>query len=78
MSLDIMDIIRKAYWSNAKTFLQHYKKEITSYEGVDFNKIIEYWIFNMFVMFLYIEFLGINIEYARHKVTFTQISYVYH
>ena len=42
MSLDIMDILRKAYWSNAKTFLQHYKKEIISYEGVDFNKIIEY------------------------------------
>ena len=26
MSLDILDILRKACWSNAKTFLQHYKK----------------------------------------------------
>ena len=42
MSLDIMDILRKACWSNAKTFLQHYKKEIIRYEGVDFNKIMEY------------------------------------
>ena len=42
MSLDILDILRKACWSNAKTFLQHYKKEIVSYEGVDFNKIMEY------------------------------------
>ena len=31
MSLDIIDILRKACWSNAKTFLQHYKKEIVSY-----------------------------------------------
>ena len=42
MNLDILDIVRKACWSNAKTFLQHYKKEIVSYEGVDFNKIVEY------------------------------------
>ena len=28
MSLDILDILRKACWSNAKIFLQHYKKEI--------------------------------------------------
>ena len=42
MSLDIMDILRKACWSNAKTFLQHYKKEIICYEVVDFNKIMEY------------------------------------
>ena len=55
MCLDIMDILRKACWSNAKTFLQRYKKEIISYEGVDFNKIIEYLIFNIFVMFLCIE-----------------------
>ena len=37
----ILDILRKACWSSAKTFLQHYKKETVSYEGVDFNKIIE-------------------------------------
>ena len=43
MSLDILDILRKACWCNAKTFfIQHYKEEIISYEGVDFNKIIEY------------------------------------
>ena len=42
MSLDILDILRKACWSNAKTFLQHYKKETISYEGIDFNKIMEY------------------------------------
>ena len=30
------------------------------------------------VMFLYIEFSGINIEYARHKVTFTQINDAYY
>ena len=42
MSLDILDILRKACRSNAKAFLQHYKKEIVSYEGVDFNKIMEY------------------------------------
>ena len=43
MSLDILDILRKACWCNAKTFfIQHYKEEIVSYEGVDFNKIIEY------------------------------------
>ena len=34
MKLDILDILRKACWSNAKTFLQHYKKEIVSYEEV--------------------------------------------
>ena len=28
MSLDILDILKKACWSNAKTFLQHYKNEI--------------------------------------------------
>ena len=42
VSLDILDIFRKACWSNAKTFLQHYKKETVSYEGVDFNKTMEY------------------------------------
>ena len=42
MNLDILDILSKACWSNAKTFLQHYKKEIVSYEEVDFNKIMEY------------------------------------
>ena len=41
-SLDVLDILRKTCWGNAKTFLQHYKKEIISYEGVDFNKIMEY------------------------------------
>ena len=56
MSLDITDILRKACWRNAKTFLQRYKKEIVSYEGIDFNKIMEYWICNIFVMFLCVEF----------------------
>ena len=42
MNLDILDILGKACWDNAKTFLQHCKKEIVSYEGVDFNKITEY------------------------------------
>ena len=42
MSLDILDILRKASWSNVETFLQHYKKEIVCYEGADFNKIMEY------------------------------------
>ena len=42
MSLNILDILRKACWSNTKTFLQHYQKEVVSYEGVDFNKIVEY------------------------------------
>ena len=42
VSLDIQDIVRKVSLSNAKTFLQHYKKESVSYEGVDFNKIMEY------------------------------------
>ena len=42
VSLDILDILSKPCWSNAKTFLQCYKKEIVSYEGVDFNKIMEY------------------------------------
>ena len=42
MSLDILDILRKSCWSNAKTFLQHYRNKIVSYEGVDFNKIMEY------------------------------------
>ena len=42
MKFDILDILGKACWGNAKTFLQHYKKEIVSYEGVDFNKITEY------------------------------------
>ena len=56
MSLDIIEILRKACWSNAKTFPQHYEKEIVSYEGVDFNKIMEYWFFYIFVMFLRIEF----------------------
>ena len=42
MCLDIKDILRKACWSNAKTFLQHFKKEIIRYEVVDFNKIMEY------------------------------------
>ena len=37
-----MDILKKACWSNAKTFLQHYKKETVSYEGADFNKIMKY------------------------------------
>ena len=39
MNLDILDILRKVYWSNAKTFLQHYKKEIVCYEGINVNKI---------------------------------------
>ena len=42
MSLDIPHILRQACWSNAKTLLQHYKKEIVSYEELDFNKIMEY------------------------------------
>ena len=42
MNLDILDILRKACWSNAKIFLQHYKTEIVSYKGVDFDKIMEY------------------------------------
>ena len=42
MSLDILDILRKACWSNAKTFLQYNKKEVVSYKVVDFNKIMEY------------------------------------
>ena len=42
MNLDILDVLRKACWSNAKTFLQHYKKGIVSYEGVDFDKFMEY------------------------------------
>ena len=29
-------------------------------------------------MFLRIEFVGINIEYARHKLTSTQITYAYY
>ena len=41
-SLDILDILRKACWSNAKTFFQHYKKEIVCYDEVDFKKILEY------------------------------------
>ena len=28
MSLDIPDMLSKACWSSAKTFLQHYQKEI--------------------------------------------------
>ena len=42
MCLDSMDILRKACCSNAKKFLQHYKREIIRYKGVDFNKIMEY------------------------------------
>ena len=42
MSLDILDSLRKACWSNAKTFLQHHKKETVCYERVDFNKILAY------------------------------------
>ena len=42
VSLDILDILRKTCWNNVKTFLQHYKKEIVSYEGVNFNKIMKY------------------------------------
>ena len=42
MSLDILDSLSKACWSNAKTFLQHHKKEIVCYERVDFNKILAY------------------------------------
>ena len=30
MNLDILVILRKACWNNAKTFLQYYKKEIFS------------------------------------------------
>ena len=37
MSLDILDILRKTRWSNAKTFLQNYKKETVSYKGRDFS-----------------------------------------
>ena len=40
-NLDILDILRKACWISAKTFLQHYKEETVNYKGVDFNKIIE-------------------------------------
>ena len=29
-------------------------------------------------MILCIEFQGINIEYARHKVTFAQMNYAYY
>ena len=29
-------------WGIAKTFLQHYKKELACYEGTDFNKIMKY------------------------------------
>ena len=49
MSLDNLDILRKACWSNAKIFLQHYKKEIVSYKGVDFNNFVEYCIFNIYL-----------------------------
>ena len=42
MSLYILDILRKACWSNAKTFPQHYEKELLSYVGGDFNKTMEY------------------------------------
>ena len=42
MSLDILDILRKDFWTNAKTFIKHYKREIVIYEGVDSNKIMKY------------------------------------
>ena len=42
MSFHFMDILRKVCWRNAETFPQHHKKEIACYEGVDFNKIMEY------------------------------------
>ena len=45
MNLNILDILRKACWSNAKTFLQHYKKEIVSYELLwqpDHNTVLHY------------------------------------
>ena len=44
-NLDIfgfLDILRKSCWNNAKASLQHYNKEIVCYEGIDFNKIMEY------------------------------------
>ena len=41
MSLHILDILRKACWSNAEPFLQHFKKGIVCYEGADINKIME-------------------------------------
>ena len=56
MSLDILNILRKACWTNAETFLWHCKKKIVSYNGLDFNKIMEYWIYNIFEMFLCIGF----------------------
>ena len=37
MSFDILNIL-----SSTKTFLQHFKKEIVCYEGVDFNKVMEH------------------------------------
>ena len=42
-------------WSDDKTFLQHYKNKIVCYEGVDFNKIMEYRICNIFVIFQFID-----------------------
>ena len=41
MNFDIIDILKKGCWSNAKTFYKYYKKEITEYKEVDFNRIIE-------------------------------------
>ena len=40
-NLDILDILRKACWSNAKTILQYHKK-ILHYEGIGLSKIMEY------------------------------------
>ena len=56
ISLDILDILRKDFWTNAKTFIKHYKRETVIYEGVDSNKIMKYWIFNVSVIFMCIEF----------------------
>ena len=40
-NLDTLGILRKACWSNAKTFLQFHKK-ILRYEGIDLRKIMEH------------------------------------
>ena len=34
INLNILNIVRKACWSNAKTSLQHYEKEIISYKEI--------------------------------------------
>ena len=34
INLNILNIVRKACWSNAKTSLQHYEKEVISYKEI--------------------------------------------